>query len=75
METEETVWTTAPHQSVIFLDNTAGGLLAKRFQEAEVEAGNVTGYRIRITESAGTALSMLLPRGPPGLYETRDWTV
>jgi hypothetical protein len=65
METEETVWTTAPHQECHFLDNTAGGLLAKRFQEAKVEAGNVTGYRIRITESAGTALSVLLPSTNP----------
>ena len=40
-------------------------MLARRFQEAEVEAGNVTGYRIRITESAGTALSMLLPSTNP----------
>ena len=50
-----------PTRSVIFLANTAGGLLAKRFQETELEAGNVTGYRIRITESAVTSLSMLLP--------------
>ena len=39
-----------PTRSVIFLDNTAGGLLAKRFQEAE---------------SAGTPLSMLLPSTNP----------
>ena len=39
--------------------------MAKRFQKAEEEAGNVTGYRIRITESAGTPLSMLLPSTNP----------
>ena len=36
-----------PTRSVIFLDNTAGGLLAERFQEAEVEAGNVRFFRRR----------------------------
>ena len=40
-----------PSRSVIFVDNTiAGGELARRFQKAEEEAGEVTGYRIRITE-------------------------
>ena len=50
-----------PTKSVVFLDNTAGGELARRFQKAEEEAGIITGYRIRISESARTPLSMLLP--------------
>jgi hypothetical protein len=41
-----------PTRSVIFMDNTAEGELARRFQKAEEEAGEVTCYRIRITESA-----------------------
>ena len=36
-----------------------------RFQKAEEEAGEISGYRVRIAESAGTALSMLLPRTNP----------
>ena len=32
-----------PTRSVVFIDNTAGGELARRFQEAENEAGSVTG--------------------------------
>ena len=54
-----------PTRTVLFLDNTAGGELARRFQKAEEEAGLVSGYRVRITESAGTALSMLLPSTNP----------
>ena len=54
-----------PTRSVVFLDNTAGGELARRFQKAEEEAGIMTGYRIRISESAGTPLSMLLPSTNP----------
>ena len=34
-------------------------------QEAEKEAGVVTGYRERITESAGTPLDLLLPSTNP----------
>ena len=51
----------APVKSVLFVDNTAGGELAKRLQEAERDMGIATGYRVRVTESAGTPLGMLLP--------------
>ena len=53
-----------PTKSVLFLDNT-GGELARRFQAAEEEAGRVTGYKIRITESAGTPLSMVFSSTNP----------
>ena len=33
----------APVKSVMFVDNTVGGELAKRLQEAEVELGMATG--------------------------------
>ena len=54
-----------PTRSVLFVDNSAGGVLARMFQEAEQEAGATTGYRIRMTESAGTHLSRLLPSTNP----------
>ena len=54
-----------PTKSVFFVDNTAGGELARRLQEAEKRAGLVTGYRVRITESAGTPLGLLLPSTNP----------
>ena len=46
----------APIRSVMFIDNTGGGELARRLQEAESDLGNATGYRVRIVESAGTPL-------------------
>ena len=55
----------APVKSVMFIDNTAGGELAKRLQEAEMDLGKATGYRVRVTESAGTPLGMLLPSTNP----------
>ena len=54
-----------PTRSVIFLDNTPGGELSRRFQEAEAEAGKMSGYRVRIAEAAGTPLSILLPSTNP----------
>ena len=54
-----------PTRSVFFEDNTAGGELARCFQEAENEAGVVTGCMVRITESAGTPLGLLLPSTNP----------
>ena len=57
--------TTTTNQSVFLVDNTAGGELARRLQEAEKEAGVVTGYRVRITEAAGAPLGLLLPSTNP----------
>ena len=62
---EETKRTLPATRSVFFVDNTAGGELARRLQEAEKRAGLVTGYRVRITESAGTPLGLLLPSTNP----------
>ena len=54
-----------PHLVPEGFDNTVGGELAKRLQEAEVDLGKATGYRVRVTESAGTPLGMLLPSTNP----------
>ena len=59
----------APIRSIMFIDNTGGGELARRLQDAENELGSATGYRVKIAESAGTPMGMLLPStnpwGPP----------
>ena len=55
----------APIRSVIFVDNTSGGELARRLQEAEMELGSQTGYRVKVAESAGTPLGLLLPSTNP----------
>ena len=44
--------------SVMFVDNTMGGQLAKRM-------GRMTGYRVRIAVSAGMPLSKLLNSSNP----------
>ena len=53
----------------MFVDNSGGGDLARRLQDAEEDLGKATGYRVRIVESAGSPLGMLLtstnPWGPP----------
>ena len=51
--------------SVLFVDNTGGGLLAKRLQAEEVKLGKMTGYRVKIAESAGMPLARLLPSTNP----------
>ena len=54
-----------PTKSVVFIDNTGGGELERRFQEATKEQGMATGYRVRVAESAGSASSMVLPSTNP----------
>ena len=54
--------------SVLFIDNTKGGMLAKRLQSEESRLSTMTGYRIRVAEAAGTPLSILLP-------STNQWGV
>ena len=57
--------TPPPTISVLFVDQTKGGILAKRLQEAEDRLAILTGYRIRVTESCGTQLSRILPNTNP----------
>ena len=54
-----------PTIGVMFVDQTMGGVLAKRLQEVEDRLAGVTGYRIRMVESAGTQLRRLLPNTNP----------
>ena len=54
-----------PPVSVLFVDNTKNGILAKMLQKEEKRLGGMTSYRVRIAESAGMALSRLLPSTNP----------
>jgi hypothetical protein len=54
-----------PTKSVLFVDNTIGGVLYKRLQESEDGSGSMSGYRVRVAEAAGTPLSVLLPSTNP----------
>ena len=51
--------------SVLFVDNTRTGVLANMLQKVEKRLGGVIAYRVRIEESAGMALSRLLPSTNP----------
>ena len=54
-----------PTISVLFVDQTKGGILAKRLQEAEHRLAGMTGYRVRVTESCGSKLCRVLPNTNP----------
>jgi hypothetical protein len=54
-----------PPISVIFIDNTKNGTLAKMLQETEKRPGRMTSYRVRVAESVGMALSRQLPSTNP----------
>ena len=47
--------------SFMFVDNTKDGMLAKMLQAKEKPLSEMTSYIVRIAESAGMALSRLLP--------------
>ena len=50
---------------MIFVENTANGELAKRLQKVEDEMAKTTGFRIRVTEMAGSQLRRILPNTNP----------
>ena len=51
--------------AVMFVEHTGNGELAKRLQKAEDEMSKTTGFRIRITEMAGSQLRRILPNTNP----------
>ena len=69
----------------MFVDQTVGGVLAKRLQMAEDRLAKITGYRVRITETSGSQLRRILPNTNPWMdcmrpscYEVRverDWKI
>ena len=59
-----------PTISVMFVDQTVGGVLAKMLQEVEDRLARITGYRVRITETSGSQLCRILPNTNP--WGTKD---
>ena len=53
-----------PTTSILFVDHTPGGDLAKRFREAEKQLSLITGFRVKIVERNGTAVKQLLQNDP-----------
>ena len=56
---------TPPTIGVMFIDQTPGGMLAKKLQEVEDRLAGASGYRIRMVELSGTQLQRLLPNTNP----------
>ena len=54
-----------PPVSVMFVENTRDGILARMLQVEEKRLGGMTSYRVRVAESAGMALSRMLPSTNP----------
>ena len=54
-----------PAISVMYMEQTPGGKLAKLLQEAEDDLAEMTGFRIRITETSGAKLCHVLPNTNP----------
>ena len=54
-----------PTIAVMFVDQTPGGLMAKKLQEVEDKLAPASGYRIRMVETSGTQLQRLLPNTNP----------
>ena len=54
-----------PPVSVMFGENTKDGELSRMLQAEEKRLGGMTSYRVRVAESAGMALSRLLPSTNP----------
>ena len=51
--------------SVLFIDQTRGGELARRLRAVEPRLQQMTGYRIKIVEKGGSKLKHLLPNTNP----------
>ena len=51
--------------SVLFIDQTRGGELARRLRAVEPRLQQMTGYRIKIVEMGGSKLKHLLPNTNP----------
>ena len=54
-----------PTLSVLFVEQTKGGALAKQLQQAELDLGMKTGFKVRVVENAGTALKRIFSSTNP----------
>ena len=52
---------TIPTRTVLFVENTRGGELAKRLRSVEKRTQNMTGFKTKIVEGVGSKLKNLLP--------------
>ena len=50
--------------TVLFVDQTKGGILAKKIREQEDRLATLTGFRVKIVENGGSQLSQVFPTNP-----------
>ena len=51
--------------TVLFVEQTPGGELAKRFRQAEFSLSGITGFKVKIVEKTGTAIKSILHNSNP----------
>ena len=51
--------------SVLFVEQTPGGELARRYRQAEINLSAITGFRIKVVEKTGTAVKNILHKSNP----------
>ena len=56
-------------RTVLFVENTPGGALAKQLREIMERIQKMLGYRVKIVERAGTPLKLLFPLGELGVAD------
>ena len=54
-----------PTKSVLFVEQTSGGLLEKQLRQIEMRTSEMVGFKTKIVERAGTKLQHLLPNTNP----------
>ena len=52
-------------RTVLFVENTRGGSLAKRLREVEKSKSEMVGFKTKVVERVGTKLQHLLPNTNP----------
>ena len=64
-ERRRTAKRATPLTTVLFIEQTPGGVYASRMREKEEILAGITGYRIKIIEKSGTTLKSLLVKSNP----------
>ena len=51
--------------TVLFIEHTPNGELARRFREAEVELSRITGFKVKVVERNGASIKSILHKANP----------
>ena len=62
---KETRKKAAPLTSVLFMEQTLGGIYAAKLRETEEQLAAITGFRVKVVEKSGTTLKSILVKLDP----------